>query len=60
MKKTCNGCRALMYGFHGMMCEFKFKIEKITYKGREIGLKPLEQCPKPRTYKEYFLQKKLF
>jgi len=43
-----------------MVCEFKFKIEKVTYKDIVVGYKPLEQCPKPRTHEEYFLQKKLF
>ena len=59
MKKTCNGCRALVYGFQEMMCELKFETEPIYLDGRVISYKPLEQCPKPKTYEDYFLQKKL-
>lgn len=60
MKKSCNECRALILDSHCEFdCEFGFKTEKIFSYGRVVSMKPLEECPKPRTYDEYFIQKKI-
>lgn len=57
MKKNCNNCAALCENFG---CNLGFKNEK-AYK--EISVlnskesirfwKPLEECPKPKSYSEY-------
>jgi len=59
MKKTCNGCRA-----HGRdYCTLGYKTKIIYTSIPALGNRtletmiPLAQCPKPRTYKEYFLLK---
>jgi len=56
MKKTCDGCRAL----NGKLCSLGYKNHtKLTmYKGRLInnGIVPLENCPKPKTYKNLFYE----
>lgn len=57
MKKTCNGCRALRYICGDWRCVLGYKIkgEKISIHGLYYySPKPVEQCPKPKTYKEYF------
>ena len=59
MKKTCNGCRAISRDF----CYLGYAT-KIIYKDYKdfspiTILIPLEKCPKPKTYNEYFLQMKL-
>jgi len=61
MKKTCNGCRA-----HGRgECNLKYKTKIIDVPVIAFGnrtferMVPLEECPKPKTYNEYFLQDKL-
>lgn len=62
MKKTCNGCRA--YG-RSNDCDLGYKTEILYIPMPAFGnrilerMVPLEQCPKPRTYDEYILQKKL-
>lgn len=46
MKRTCRGCRALReVGVINWDCELGYKVD---YFG-----KPLEECPKPKTYDEY-------
>lgn len=50
IKKNCFGCRALNLN----TCKLNYKI--ITYDIGYItgaGLKPLEICPKPKTYNEF-------
>lgn len=61
MKKICRNCRALIEGNHNY-CEFGYKTErreKKFYDGKKcIGSiyysVPLEICPKPLTWKEYY------
>ena len=60
MKKTCNGCRAV----NGDFCMLGFKTHFVSKFLKPFNvwisvMTPLEQCPKPRTYNEYFLQDKL-
>ena len=47
MKKTCDGCRALdeTTNYFNLSCRLGYQT---TPNGR-----PLEECPKPRTIKEY-------
>lgn len=57
MKKNCNGCRAS----EDDRCQFGYKIKQIRIEsGRYVGLhlenKPLEECPKPKTLKDYDAQ----
>ena len=47
MKRTCGGCRAIS----GEFCSLGFKTKKVSMLYGD--LKPLEQCPKPKTYPEY-------
>lgn len=54
MKKNCEGCRAI--GIYAK-CNLGYKTEKIYFDGigsPVISIKPLENCPKPKTYKELF------
>tara|TARA_R110000772_G_scaffold36098_6_gene86692 strand:- start:11438 stop:11614 length:177 start_codon:yes stop_codon:yes gene_type:complete len=51
MKRNCNGCRAL----NGKICALG---KKMTFTVKELEgyriktYKPLEECPKPKTYRE--------
>ena len=51
MKKTCEGCRAL--SLYPMRCDLGKKIKIKTINDINVSAKPLEECPKPRTIKEY-------
>lgn len=55
MKRKCEGCKALEEGNEGQFkCGLGFKIEQIIVNyAYSVGAKPLEKCPKPRTYSEY-------
>lgn len=51
MKRTCKGCRAFDTDGRFVKCDLGYKQEKIW--GRVFQpntAKPLEECPKPRTY----------
>lgn len=58
MKKTCNGCRALENIGYEQQCSLGYSmtvdvIGKLF--GRDIHkAKPLEECPKPKTYDIYY------
>lgn len=62
MKKSYNGCRAYSTT-DDYALGYKTKIIYIPISALDNRILekmiPLEQCPKPRTYDEYFLQKKL-
>lgn len=46
MKRSCKGCKALSEtGIIGYKCELGYKTDSF--------MKPLEECPKPRTYAQY-------
>jgi hypothetical protein len=56
MKRTCNGCKALKLGNGAFYCGLGYNVEQIgDNKGYDIpvGSKPVEDCPKPMTDKEY-------
>lgn len=62
MKRNCKGCRALKYHI-GPYCELGYKTKYVSEKiGGFEGNKdyyverliPQEECPKPKTYAEYF------
>lgn len=60
MKKSCEGCRALRDDtFEELKCELGHKTKKISAGGVEVGLIPLEDCPKPRTWSEFDWRTKL-
>ena len=62
MKKTCNGCRAYS---NNNDCNLGYKTKILNIPVPAFGNRilermiPLEQCPKPRTYDKYYLQRKL-
>lgn len=45
MKKSCDGCKAFRMDRCDSYCDLGYNIDSIKWK-------PLEQCPKPRTYME--------
>ena len=54
MKRTCDGCRALNTTF-AVNCDLGFKMTAAKqYCGLDIGWEPLEECPKPKTFGDYF------
>lgn len=55
LKKTCNGCRAFSDNGSGGKCDLGYKVgdKKVIYNCITIEYKPLEECPKPKTYDEY-------
>ena len=56
MKKDCYGCKAFYDGSLAKYCSWGYKTEQ-DFKGEYMeGLKPLEVCPKPRTWKEYYAE----
>jgi len=59
MKRTCDGCRALGtdLGNDQLECNLGYKTKEEVLMDVVVCLIPLEQCPKPKTYDEYFLQK---
>ena len=50
MKKTCEGCKALELSQYTARCLLGYKFDE--------RFKPLEQCPKPKTYADFFEEKK--
>lgn len=58
MERTCNGCWALARYYKYAGCEFRF-ITRIDDINPEIAPVPLEECPKPRTREERFLQRRI-
>lgn len=53
MKRTCDGCRALNTTFKAE-CDLGFKISgNKQYYEIDVGWKPMEECPKPKTTSEY-------
>lgn len=51
MKKSCLGCSALNNSFKH--CFLGYKTATYDILGVPSGVKPLEECPKPRTIKEF-------
>jgi len=51
MKKSCLECKALNIRFNS--CTLGYKTITYNIMGMPVGLKPLEDCPKPKTIKEY-------
>lgn len=57
MKKNCNGCRASEHDY----CQFHYKVKPVyvesgQFAGLHLENKPLEECPKPKTLKDYEIQ----
>lgn len=54
MKRTCNGCRALEIRQGYFRCDLNYEVEQICVEQViNVGAKPKEKCPKPKTYNEY-------
>jgi len=54
MKRNCNGCRAFA-NIRGGVCELNYRLDSNRqYKGITLEWKPLEECPKPKTYDQLF------
>ena len=53
MKKSCGGCRALEES--NGKCSLGHKIKPVVHSKFvvTINYKPLEECPKPKTYNQY-------
>lgn len=55
MKKTCNGCKALVKNINGLgcICQLHHPIQETnSYFGVPTEYKPLEECEKPKTFAE--------
>lgn len=56
MKRNCNGCRASSRGsYDTYVCMLGYKMESVFNDKYVIYThgKPLEECPKPKTYDKY-------
>lgn len=51
IKKSCLDCKAFNHSFN--WCELGFKTETFDILGVPCGVRPIEICPKPKTYDEY-------
>ena len=49
MKKSCLDCKALNI----RVCSLGYKTETYNIMSIPCGIKPLEDCPKPKTIKEF-------
>ena len=64
-KRTCDGCRAFLYGDCTGRCELGYAIEEVRHyvvMGRDMfSYAPTQECPKPRSNKAYvkILEEKL-
>lgn len=61
MKKNCNGCRASERN----SCQLGYPVQQIhvkdgNYAGLHLENKPLAECPKPKTVKEYLIQREIY
>ena len=55
MKKSCDDCRALDTRNKRYICDLGFEIEEVYWKTHyKVGAKPLEECPKPKTYNKFY------
>ena len=51
MKNTCEKCKAM--GVYPITCDLGYKIKVKIIDFIEVSAKPLEECPKPLTNKQY-------
>lgn len=56
MKKTCNGCRAEIKINKILRCEFDYPVRHTKHRGVYMGIIPEKECPKPKTWNEYWHQ----
>ena len=57
MKRTCFGCKALeSIGDYRHYCGLHYQFETIfnPKQGNIKDIKPLEECPKPKSTKQFF------
>ena len=53
MKHTCYGCKALLVDGGVAECRLGYKMGKRCIFEFPDGYIPLEECPKPMTYKQF-------
>lgn len=53
MKHTCYGCKALLVDGSAAGCCLGYKVVKRGIFGFPDDYTPLEECPKPMTYKQF-------
>jgi hypothetical protein len=53
MKKNCDNCKANRTDGKYCLLRYRRKLVRIA-KGIELFIAPDEECPKPRTWSEYF------
>jgi hypothetical protein len=59
-KKTCRGCKAFRFSDGSdFECLLRYKITKTSYNGL-CEITPLEKCPKPKKYEDYFFANKYY
>lgn len=56
MKRTCNKCKALIDDSScGFICSLGYQIKiTTTYEHVPTAAKPIVECPKPLTYKNFY------
>ena len=59
MKTTCNGCRAEIRINKILRCEFGYPVRHVKFRGVYMGIVPVEECLKPKTWEKYYDQVKL-
>lgn len=53
MKKTCEGCRALGMTNGKPRCALRYQQLPTLIDGMRVSARPGEECPKPRTWRDY-------
>lgn len=59
MKKTCRLCKAEVRINKTLRCELGYRVKHTKHRGIYMGIVPDEECPKPKTWNEYYRQIKL-
>jgi len=54
LKHTCRGCRALEWNYPDYLCKLEYKMKTIRQLDGSFEIIPLESCPKPLTFDDYF------
>jgi len=54
MKNTCKGCKALDWGYESYSCKLNFKMQTIRQLDGTLSNTPMEPCPKPLTFNDYY------
>ena len=54
IKQTCAGCRALEWASPVYKCKLNYEIDTIRDFTGKLEVFPMEPCPKPKTFDDYF------